>query len=707
MDAAKNTITIPGMEKDTVITTPLYSNYRMSQGNEEKQDTSSYVNNSEERICHWNNKNGKPPIRSQSKSSADTQISVYQENRTSPTQQEKRRKASPVAQKGDVVRVTKPAETITFFSDDEGEDTEEIYPQEQRDGWNEIHVEYLTRNPEILLDVLRNWNIMPEQKRTETSSKHTREDETKNGQGKICCRPKVEQESQIEEKYLIDSRKLKNRRTPHDSLWKLWEEIDYRGELDTDSDTPVEMDLEKEDIISMEYTEPEMELEEATSEANLEERQAVLDTGGDEKTAKEPMDVTKNTVDIAERDNIEETPEQTIWEKGPNIEEYSESIPENEAKEPNILEREPAKPELCGNLLIEEIPGLTEAMHFAVAASLCNGDTETVICRAMNPTGEEIIIPQDSAVAKATILDRHPVISVIYPPEEEEEHTNDKSEIELAKKDQEDEYGLQSFPKQPKLKFDKEKENYDFHIDKDELNEDQQAMLLAFLQKHKDIFTSSDTDLGRTNLTEHKIDVGGAHPIKQRPYRIHPEKREKLREHINGMLEAGIIRPSNSPWASPVVLVDKPCGGIRFCVDFRKLNHITRKDSYPVPRIDESLDSLHGASFFSSLDLKSAYWQIAMEEKSRPYTAFTTYNGLYEFNVLPFGLANAGASFQTLMENILRDLQWKTCLIYIDDIVVFSSDFETHMVRLDEIFERIKTSGLKNTLGNATSANRN
>lgn len=162
-----------------------------------------------------------------------------------------------------------------------------------------------------------------------------------------------------------------------------------------------------------------------------------------------------------------------------------------------------------------------------------------------------------------------------------------------------------------------------------------------------------------------------------------PKERCTIDEQVNDMLKRGVIRPSNSPWASPVVLVTKKDGSIRFCVDYRRLNSITRKDVYPLPRIDDALDSLQGAEFFSSLDLRSGYWQVPMAEADRAKTAFITPDGLYEFNVMPFGLCNAPATFERMMDSILRGLKWKTCLCYLDDIVVFSPDFDTHLRRLE------------------------
>ena len=136
------------------------------------------------------------------------------------------------------------------------------------------------------------------------------------------------------------------------------------------------------------------------------------------------------------------------------------------------------------------------------------------------------------------------------------------------------------------------------------------------------------------------------------------------------MLSKGIIQPSSSPWASPVVLVRKKDGSTRFCIDYRKVNAVTRKDAYPLPRVDDTLDTLAGAKWFTTLDLLSGYWQVEVEPSDKQKTAFCTPEGLYEFNVMPFGLCNAPATFQRLMDMVLAGIQWSSCLVYLDDIIV-------------------------------------
>ena len=223
----------------------------------------------------------------------------------------------------------------------------------------------------------------------------------------------------------------------------------------------------------------------------------------------------------------------------------------------------------------------------------------------------------------------------------------------------------------------------------------EQQELRQLCLRYRDIFAQFEGDISTTPLVTHHIDTGDCRPIKQPQRRQPPQLRQATEDILNQMLEQGFVQPSGSPWSSPVVLVRKKDGSLRFCVDYRQLNQHTLKDAYPLPLIDESLEAMQGAKYFSSMDLQSGYWQVQLDPESRAKTAFSTSTGLYEWKVLPFGLCNAPATFMRLMELVLSGLQWQTCLVYLDDILVFGRTWEEHLARLEEVFEHLRGAQLK------------
>lgn len=223
----------------------------------------------------------------------------------------------------------------------------------------------------------------------------------------------------------------------------------------------------------------------------------------------------------------------------------------------------------------------------------------------------------------------------------------------------------------------------------------QQRILDDLLKRNSAVFSLGPTDQGRTSLRRHRIDTDSVPPIKQPARRIPYARRNEALQLVEEMFQRGIIRPSKSPWCSPVVLVKKKDGSTRFCVDYRRVNEVTKKDSYPLPRIDLILEALAGSKWFATLDLQSGYWQVEMDESSREKTAFTCGNGLWEFTVMPFGLCNAPATFQRLMEEVLADIPYTTCLVYLDDIIVHAATFKELIERLQLIFDRLRDAGLK------------
>ena len=216
------------------------------------------------------------------------------------------------------------------------------------------------------------------------------------------------------------------------------------------------------------------------------------------------------------------------------------------------------------------------------------------------------------------------------------------------------------------------------------------------LKRNAKVFSKDDMDMGRTNLVKHHIKLTDPVPFKEAYRRIPPQMYDEIKAHIQEMLDLGAIRPSNSPWASAIVLVRKKDGRLRFCIDLRKLNNRTVKDAYSLPRIESILDSLGGAQIFSTLDLKAGYWQVEMAEECKAYTAFTCGPlGFYECDTMPFGATNAPATFQRLMHDCLGELNMNWCIVYLDDIIIFSDTKEEHLKRLEAVFQKLCAAGLK------------
>ncbi|KAE8975166.1 hypothetical protein PF011_g24587 [Phytophthora fragariae] len=227
------------------------------------------------------------------------------------------------------------------------------------------------------------------------------------------------------------------------------------------------------------------------------------------------------------------------------------------------------------------------------------------------------------------------------------------------------------------------------------LSDEQKSLFQDELNGFCDMFVGSSKKPGRAELLKFEIDTGDSKPIKQQPYRVSGAEGEVTEAEVDQYLEMGFICPSHSPWARPALMIRKPDGGIRFCIDYRKLNAVTVKDCYPMPLIDDILDMLRGAKLFSTMDIASGYWYVPMHEDSVAKTAFTCKYGLYEWLVMPFGLCNAVSAFERLVETVLVDLKWRVCLVYVDDCVVFCDDFPSHLFRVRQVLTRFREAGFK------------
>ena len=223
----------------------------------------------------------------------------------------------------------------------------------------------------------------------------------------------------------------------------------------------------------------------------------------------------------------------------------------------------------------------------------------------------------------------------------------------------------------------------------------QQEDFRNLMVEFRDVFATKDEPLGQTDVVQHHIKTEGD-PIKCGYRRIPTGLKEEAVKEEERMKSLGVIEPSESPWAAPVVLVRKKDGTLRYCIDYRRLNTVTKKDSYPLPNIQDCLDSLDGAKYFSSMDLCSGYWQVQLSEDAKDKTSFYgAGGGLWRFKVMPFGLCNAPATFERLMERVLGQLQWQICLCYIDDILIYSRSVVQHMEHLRTVFLRLRQAKLK------------
>ena len=227
------------------------------------------------------------------------------------------------------------------------------------------------------------------------------------------------------------------------------------------------------------------------------------------------------------------------------------------------------------------------------------------------------------------------------------------------------------------------------------LSAEHQQAIQDLLREHRHVVSQNETDIGHTTLEQHRIDTGDAPPKVTKQWPLPHSKKQDIENEVRKLLSMGIIEPCASEWSSPVLLIKKKSGSFRFCIDYRSLNQVTKKDIFPLPRLDEVLQGLQGATVMTKLDLRSGYFQCDVHEEDRPKTAFTTMSNTYQFKRLPFGLCNAPSTFQRLMQRILSPVLGRTAYCFIDDILIFSKTFEDHLKDLREVLGLIAKAGLK------------
>ena len=230
----------------------------------------------------------------------------------------------------------------------------------------------------------------------------------------------------------------------------------------------------------------------------------------------------------------------------------------------------------------------------------------------------------------------------------------------------------------------------------------QRKELAEVITQYREVFPDVPS---KTNLIEHDVDVGDSAPIKQHPYRVSPMKKELLDKEVQYMLKNDIIEESQSNWSSPCILVPKHDGGFRFCTDFRKVNDKTKSDSFPIPRIADCIDQIGNAKFVSTFDMLKGYWQVPLTQRAHEISAFVTPSGLYQYKVMPFGMKNAPATFQRMVNKLVRDIDG--CEGYIDVVVIFSDNWLDHIRQIEHFFQIMREAKLtinlmKSEFGKAT-----
>ncbi|XP_047997557.1 uncharacterized protein LOC125235150 [Leguminivora glycinivorella] len=223
------------------------------------------------------------------------------------------------------------------------------------------------------------------------------------------------------------------------------------------------------------------------------------------------------------------------------------------------------------------------------------------------------------------------------------------------------------------------------------LDDSQKTQLELLLRNNEHVFQFNKEP---TTMAEHAIETGNLGPISIPPYRLSPPRQKLLKEELQKMLEEKVIEPCYSAWAAPVVMVPKKDGSTRVCVDYRRLNAITVPDTYPIPRIDDLLHAAKPTAYMTTLDLRAGYWQVKVRDEDQDKTAFITPFGIYRFKRMPFGLRNAPATFQRLIDRVRVSLQTIKMLAYLDDLIIFSETFASHLTDLDQVFKRFKEINL-------------
>lgn len=323
-------------------------------------------------------------------------------------------------------------------------------------------------------------------------------------------------------------------------------------------------------------------------------------------------------------------------------------------------------------VLLEPLPSLAK-LNLMAARCLVTVSKGQAVLRLLNPSDKTVKISNNFVLAKVLDIDEAS-IHVLGADPDDSERTVDKSNST-----------------QPA--------DLDFDLSNSNLTQEQKHQLNVFLKNYRDVFANSLSELGVTDVYSHKIEtVPDARPVRMPFYKTSPPIQKEIQKQVDEMLENGIIVPSNSDWHSAVCLVKRQnSNDFQFTIDYRLLNKICYPKHQVLPHLESVFDAIGAAqpTILSTLDLRSGFWQVPMDKETRHKAAFITQNGIFEWTRMPFGLMNAPTSFQTVMMNVLRGLTWKFALVYVDDILIFSRNFQEHLSHLDQVLSRLRKANLK------------
>ena len=309
-------------------------------------------------------------------------------------------------------------------------------------------------------------------------------------------------------------------------------------------------------------------------------------------------------------------------------------------------------------------------------------------CRILNPMSSPVTLRPSQVIGKLSPVHTDSIVELNLNQNDSEPSVNSATSSDSA-----NDANLENKYEQ----YRKTVDDLGISLEESDLSESQKLKLYEFIAMNRSSFAKDTSELGCTNVHKHKIDTGNAPPQRKRPYRVSPKVKQEIDEQIEDMLKNDIIEPSNSFWAAPVVMCRKKDNSYRFAVDYRDLNSVTEPMNFPLPRMEDVMDSVgeNNSKIFTVLDLKAGFHQIPLDEETKHKTTFITHKGCYSFKRLPYGLRNAPIAFQAVMAQVLQGINFKYALVYVDDILIHSANFEEHLVHLQNVFDRLSDANLK------------